>query len=459
MKNCIKLMCFITLGICFCSCVDDFLNVKQDASIVTPNTIEDYNAILNNFSYLNGQTSHELGVIGSDEYILDDNAWRALPTPYMRNGYIWSSNVYEGLVSVDWNNGFERIKVANLVIENLEKMDNQDKNESEWNRIYGAAHFLRAIKYYELAQLFCETFKPEIASNQLGLPLRTESNVTSQYSRSSLLETYQFIIDDLLIAESHLPVNAITNLRPIKSSVYGLLAKTYLLMEEYEVAEAYANEVLKYHTELIDYNGIDLESISVNSLPFPEMGDGNKEILYFSSTTSLRNVHFSTFKADTNFLNLLEIGDLRRAIYFIDFNDNIIFGGSYTGGVNLFSGIALGEVYLIRAECRIRLERIQDGVDDLNFLRKHRFDHRHYIPLQTGSYLEAMEWLIRERRLELYLRGSRWEDLKRFNKEKQFAQTLERIVEGKKYTLPPNDPKWVWPLPDKAIELGGYEQN
>lgn len=442
------------------SCVDKFLDIRQDASIVTPTTILDYDAILNNnIGYLNGESSHELGVIGGDEYILDDGAWRALPTPYMRNGYIWAPNVYEGLVSVDWNRGFERIMIINLVIEGMESMDDQKKNEAEWNRVYGTARFLRALKYYELAQLFCEAYMPEQVIEQLGLPLRTESDVTVHFPRSNLFETYQFIIADLQAAVTHLPLDAITNLRPIKSSAFALLAKTHLLMEEYETAETYTNEVLKYHKELIDYNGIDLESISVNSLPFPEMGDGNKEILYFSSTTSLRNVHFSTFKADTNFLNLLEIGDLRRAIYFIDFNDYIVFGGSYTGGVNLFSGIALGEVYLIRAECRIRLERVYEGIDDLNFLRKHRLDHQHYIPLQTDSYLEAMEWLIKERRLELYLRGRRWEDLKRFNKEEQFAQTLERVVEGKKYILQPNDRKWVWPLPDKAIELGGYEQN
>jgi hypothetical protein len=68
--------------------------------------------------------------------------------------------------------------------------------------------------------------------------------------------------------------------------------------------------------------------------------------------------------------------------------------------------------------------------------------------------------IITERRKELPFTGSaRWEDLRRLNKDPQFAKTLIRQLNGQNYTLAPNDPKYTLPIPDIEIKLSGIQQN
>jgi len=67
--------------------------------------------------------------------------------------------------------------------------------------------------------------------------------------------------------------------------------------------------------------------------------------------------------------------------------------------------------------------------------------------------------ILTERRKELLMRGLRWTDLRRLNKETAFATTLSRIVNGTTYTLPPNDPGYVFRIPLSVINFTGIEQN
>ena len=70
-----------------------------------------------------------------------------------------------------------------------------------------------------------------------------------------------------------------------------------------------------------------------------------------------------------------------------------------------------------------------------------------------------MNWILAERRKELVMRGTRWADLRRLNKEPKYATTLVRDLDAEQYELKPGSPKWVWPLPIEAIDNGGYDQN
>ncbi|MGN6416241.1 MAG: RagB/SusD family nutrient uptake outer membrane protein, partial [Pseudobacter sp.] len=71
----------------------------------------------------------------------------------------------------------------------------------------------------------------------------------------------------------------------------------------------------------------------------------------------------------------------------------------------------MGEVFLIRAEARIRQEKIEDGIGDINKVR-----FRASLGDTTASTKEtAMGVLEREKRLELFTEwGHRWFDLKRW---------------------------------------------
>tara|TARA_R110002033_G_scaffold36621_1_gene75228 strand:+ start:3737 stop:3916 length:180 start_codon:yes stop_codon:yes gene_type:complete len=55
-------------------------------------------------------------------------------------------------------------------------------------------------------------------------------------------------------------------------------------------------------------------------------------------------------------------------------------------------------------------------------------------------------------------RGLRWQDIRRLNKEGA-GITLTRTLKGENYTLPPNDPRYIFPIPDDEIALSGIKQN
>ncbi len=57
------------------------------------------------------------------------------------------------------------------------------------------------------------------------------------------------------------------------------------------------------------------------------------------------------------------------------------------------------------------------------------------------------------------MRGLRWTDLRRLNREPRYAISLERTVLGQPYNLPPNHQHYTFPIPDDIISLSGMPQN
>jgi hypothetical protein len=81
-----------------------------------------------------------------------------------------------------------------------------------------------------------------------------------------------------------------------------------------------------------------------------------------------------------------------------------------------------------------------------------------FVPFTANNTSEALNLVLQERRKETPFRGLRWIDLRRLNNEGANI-TLTRKVKGQVYTLPPNDPRYVLPIPPDVINLTGIVQN
>src|SRR5690606_6353141 len=101
----------------------------------------------------------------------------------------------------------------------------------------------------------------------------------------------------------------------------------------------------------------------------------------------------------------------------------------------------------------------EQALADVNWLRIHRFELDQPYKISFTNDLDLLTVILDERRKELVLRGTRWEDLRRLNKQEKFQKTLIRTINGISETLPPEDARYVWPLPLEAITFGGYIQN
>ncbi len=97
---------------------------------------------------------------------------------------------------------------------------------------------------------------------------------------------------------------------------------------------------------------------------------------------------------------------------------------------------------------------------DINTLLQKRYTPASFKPWSSADRDAIIDKIILERRKELPYTGNiRWEDLRRLNLEARFAVTLTRQSQGKTYTLTPNDPRYVLPIPDDEIRLSGIAQN
>ncbi|MEG2780929.1 MAG: RagB/SusD family nutrient uptake outer membrane protein, partial [Bacteroidales bacterium] len=88
----------------------------------------------------------------------------------------------------------------------------------------------------------------------------------------------------------------------------------------------------------------------------------------------------------------------------------------------------------------------------LDILRNNRIVNNK--PLVAVSKDDALCMALDERRKEMaFWAQMRYIDLKRLNKEEKFAKTIVHTLEGKTYTLPANDNRWIMPLPHSVREF------
>src|SRR5699024_7492770 len=120
-----------------------------------------------------------------------------------------------------------------LILEQLAKIDLPEK---ESQQIEGEALFFRAFSFYNLAQLWAKPFDEMTADTDLGIPLRLKPDINQPIFRSTVRETYDQIISDLNLSAQLLSEKSEYRTTPTKQAVYGLLARIFLSMENYERA-------------------------------------------------------------------------------------------------------------------------------------------------------------------------------------------------------------------------------
>ncbi|MDR6919490.1 RagB/SusD family nutrient uptake outer membrane protein [Chryseobacterium sp. 2987] len=454
----IILIVLVSISFVSCKKQDEWLNKKSSKSDVVPSTLDDYQAILDNTDKMNDHYP-SIGLVGSDNYTINDAEWNSMSYIAIKNMYVWAADIYEGIETgpiSEWTSPYEIVEYANIVLEGIDKI-NADVNRTQWNSIKGSALFYRAFAFYNLAQLFCKPFDPQTADSDLGIPIRLNSDVNVKSMRSTVKKTYDQIVNDLLIAESLLPEIPLYKTRASKPAVRALLAKTYLLMGDYQNALKSAEATLSNNNALIDFNTLNV----TNTYSFPNFNDGNPEIIFYSTPDSYSLMSSSVQVVAPDLYNSYMEGDLRKKVFYRGSLPNISFTGKYTGVRRYFAGLGVNELYLIKAECFFRLGDLDRGMNTLSQLLKKRWDKDlNYITPKVSNVEDALKLIISERRKELpFTSNTRWEDLRRFNKDNRFATTLTKTVNGKIYSLPPNDPRYVYPIPPLEISKSSIEQN
>jgi starch-binding outer membrane protein, SusD/RagB family len=432
------------------------LDQKPDSNLVIPETAQDFENILDNSDVINRTPA--LAQLSADEYFIPSLVdFLAVPSPLQRSTYIWDKNIFQGLTKIlDWSAPYNAIFYCNNVLDQLATQDISRDNRKK--NIKGWALFSRAYSYYTLASIYCKAYDESSAANDLGLPLKLNANIDQIVKRSNLSDTYTQIIIDIeessLLLEKEITTDKRN--RPSQVAANALLARVYLSMRKYDLAEKYANQTLAFYSKLLNYNTLNTTSTSAFTYSSAETIYHTSQLAEFSSTSYGTSVRYGL---DTSLIRLYDPNDLRLKIYF-----RLNSAGNYnTKAVNgiaayPFTGLASDEIYLIKAECLARRQHTTEALSVLNELVKTRMVTGKFTAITASDPEEALNKILTERRKALVWRSLRWTDLKRLNLEGRQI-FLVRYLNGKKYQLAPNSPGYVLPIPDDEVALTGIEQN
>lgn len=423
------------------------MDVRPHSSIVLPATVSDFERLLENDMVT---STPALTHLGGDEYILKDyDTWLSLYTNTQRNAYVWAKDVYAGDVVIkDWDYPYKGILYCNSVLDHISVL----KNVEDRNRIEGWALFARAYLFHSLVTTFAGPYNSTIAKSEMGIPLKLNSNIEEVEPRSTLEQTYLQIIQDASKAAGLLnntrPLSAKNH--PSKTAAYSLLARAYLNMSDFVNAEAYVDRALDLFSELRDYNTLD----TLAEYPFTYDFD---EVIYFSRqipdySTSSYGTKETSYGVSKEVLDLYSWNDLRKSLYFIKNSvGNYSIKPINTLAGRPFTGLAVDELYLIKAECLARRNKTDEALAYLDQLVVTRTKTGTYDPI-IPTEESVLDVILLERRKSLVWRGLRWVDIKRLN-QKGHNIILTRELNGEEFTLPPNDPRYVFPIPSVEISL------
>jgi tetratricopeptide (TPR) repeat protein len=450
-----KLYITLLTALILMSGCEKFLNEKPDKRLSVPgDNLENMQLLLNDVNAMNQQVPSS-GEIGSDNFYLSGTQWSTLSqsTTTGVNLYIWERNVFNDNDRNDWTLAYKAILSANLVLDGLNKITPSAASQLKWNNLKGQALFFRSFYFYNLLQEFAIHYRPETAGSDAGIALRLEAAIGESSTRASVKDCYDRVIADLREAAVLLPRAATFKTNPNQVAATGLLARVLLTIGRYPEALTEARKYLNTSPALIDFNTL------TASATYP-VKRYNEEVNFHASLFNQSAYGASYARVDDGFFSQYATSDLRRTVFFRNSGaGNITFKGSYDGSRLNFAGIATDEVYLIAAECEARAGNTTEALNLLNNLLIKRWRTGSFVPFSASNPSAALSLILTERRKELLFRNLRWSDLRRLNLEEQFQKTLSRSVNGQTYQLPPNDNRYVLPLPVKVVQLSGMALN
>lgn len=367
----------------------------------------------------------------------------------VKNRIITTSNT--SIVN-DWNYIYAGINRANNVIYSAGNIT--DASFTNKATLIGEARFLRAYMYFDLLRFYGGDSTGYASSTGVGVPLRLTPTYTSAdaqpIARSSSSEILDQIIKDVDSAIANLSTTHV-NGRADKNVARAFKSRVLLYRNQFDSAEAYATQIISQYSASTTYGGLaaDYASIYTTKNTTPESiwelqntaSDGTYLGYYYYGRSEVATA--------TDLANAHETGDLRKTV---NYNNSVsstkyrqlkFTRTDYSDNIPL---IRLAEIYLNRAEARVRKETsdLTGAAADLNIVRA-----RAGLTATTATTAEELLTAIqKERRIELAHEGHRFFDLRRW----QLAKSTLGITET--YRL-------LWPLPQSEVDAsaGVVKQN
>jgi uncharacterized membrane protein (DUF485 family) len=255
MKKIINILaCIFVVVIVLTSCKKDWLNTKPTNQLTSGVIFTDVKSAkaavigLNRYRFAYNELDVHQYSVGDWTYNLQCDALAGDFTETADDYYTMWGVVRElhwtmadsRLVNTCWRHPYKQIANANVIIDKLNEMDVES---AEKDYLIAQALIYRAYYYHRLVQVYAKPIS--MFPDAPGVPLQIIGNSTEMLPRSTVAQVYTQVLADLKEAEILLTDN--TTPRDNKtfadlSIVYGLYARVYSCMHDWNKVKQYAAE-------------------------------------------------------------------------------------------------------------------------------------------------------------------------------------------------------------------------
>ena len=477
------------IGLVFTSCGDFLQEYSQD--LVYASSMTDLSELLVGEGYAASDR-----VVGRDVdfyaiHLMDDDVTESVvdylysDDNRMDNGfYCYKEQPFESYGKpIDdevWKGVYKKLGALNTIIEETEHF----RGEEGYAKVQGEAYYLRACWYFWLVNLYAKPYAKTTAIDEPGVPMKLTNYIEDRYfSRATVQQVYEQIVNDLTIAVDHLKtVREASVYRANETAARILLSRVYLYMNEWQLAFDMLKDVSAgYQLKNLNLEDLKTSFTNADSQETVFSMGGNPVFSFIMRVDSyfpvmpgwVFPVGFS-YAVNADLLSLYEPGDLRKDAFFScppDYPSVTLASKLLKNDTRIVSDrflIRYAEVYLNRAEALVMLGEEGEAIKIIQDFRKTRFKEGNVGAIdKTGK--DLIELIRKERRLEFCFEGHRWFDIRRYavcskypeNKPIVHSYTVWDKAVGRparlgEYVLPAyseDSDNYVLPIPDYAIRF------
>lgn len=482
MKKFIKYSLLPVLISAALSCKKDFLEIAPKGKLIAQ-TVNDYDLLLNNAS---------LSSIGSDAQLFMGDEVAAFSNYFnsselrVQRLFKWADTIYQPNENApELNTPLLNLYTYNKIIrEVMNATSNTTQGITEKKKsIQAEALAGRAWTNFLLINYYGKPYAKASAATDPGFPIITAADIDeNKFTRASVQQMYDFIIKDLTDALPFLPEKTTSRIRMSKAAAEALLGKVYVFMSRYQdalplfnaaIADAAASPL---NIRLYDYN----VTLSPGGSFFPITLFGptspvvfnNEENLYSKTFTNFRGYVSNDIILTPDASELYGSSDLRLLFYSrtpFPAGANLPNGmlRRANGSTASCFGMLLPDIYLLRAECKARLNDLPGATADVKILREKRMPVSDAdVPANiSGDKNALLNFIMEERIREFAVAGFRWFDMRRLSVDPLFSNAIYKhavyapdgtIVAS--YTLKPE--RLTLKFPQKLMDQNpGMENN
>ncbi|MBX2967634.1 MAG: RagB/SusD family nutrient uptake outer membrane protein [Cyclobacteriaceae bacterium] len=334
----------------------------------------------------------------------------------------------------------------------------------------GEVRFLRALAYHELLKHFCRPYSDNPNAPLGGMPLRTEpitgaSSAAAgvEVGRSTVAETYAFVLADLNYAESVLPETrdnvGMKITRAVKAAAIALKTRVYLHMGDWPNVITEGNKIASQSAAPFSYTPAGINLPTDPYAAFSTAGSkSNSESIFSIENSAIDNASvngglptmYSTSAPPTGGRALVAISpliwnqpwflatDIRKSDTFVSWDENPagttggkggLFTKKYTDITTLSDNapvIRYAEVLLNMAEAIQRQAGLGGAPDARAFAMYDAVRSRSVSDPDTDEITDfatgtdLVHSILNERRIEFLKEGLRWGDIHRLAQDATF---------------------------------------